>query len=241
MTNPYLLLWLEGPLQSWGYDSRFGRRDTLGFPTKSGILGLLCCARGQGGLETDWLHELAELDMQVTAYVRTGDDGNPKPRPLLLCDFQMVGSGYDEADPWQALHVPKTEKGTKPVGAGTKLTYRYYLQDMIFSVALEVPSAMQDELIAALCNPVWDLYLGRKNCVPTEFVYQGCFDTEAVAKETARKLAAKKSRTVSFQVLQGEHEGEVLTLNDVPLQFGNRKTYRDRKVTVMHPDQLATA
>ena len=37
-----LLLWLEAPLQSWGAGSRYGRRDTLPFPTRSGILGLLC-------------------------------------------------------------------------------------------------------------------------------------------------------------------------------------------------------
>lgn len=34
-----LLLWLEAPLQSWGGDSRFGRRDTLPFPSRSGVLG----------------------------------------------------------------------------------------------------------------------------------------------------------------------------------------------------------
>ncbi|MCR6650496.1 MAG: type I-E CRISPR-associated protein Cas5/CasD [Cellvibrionaceae bacterium] len=48
MSNPYLLLWLEAPLQSWGHDSKFGRRDSLDFPTKSGVLGLLCCALGAG-------------------------------------------------------------------------------------------------------------------------------------------------------------------------------------------------
>jgi len=33
-------------------------------------------------------------------------------------------------------------------------------------------------------------------------------------------------------VLQGEHQGEVFTLNDVPVQFGPDKIYRDRRVTV---------
>lgn len=46
MSQPYLLLWLEGPLQSWGHDSRFGRRETLHFPTKSGVLGMVCAALG---------------------------------------------------------------------------------------------------------------------------------------------------------------------------------------------------
>lgn len=49
MAEPYLLMWLEAPLQAWGHESRFGRRESLDFPTKSGVLGLLCCALGYGG------------------------------------------------------------------------------------------------------------------------------------------------------------------------------------------------
>ena len=41
-----LLLRLAGPLQSWGYESKFETRRTLGFPTKSGVIGLLAAALG---------------------------------------------------------------------------------------------------------------------------------------------------------------------------------------------------
>lgn len=41
-----LLLRLAGPLQSWGVDSKFEIRDTLDFPTKSGVIGLLAAALG---------------------------------------------------------------------------------------------------------------------------------------------------------------------------------------------------
>src|SRR5690606_38492707 len=84
----------------------------------------------------------------------------------------------------------------------------------------------------ALVKPVWDLYLGRKNCVPTEFIFQGCFDSIEPAAEAGAALAVEKRRAFALRVLQGEHEGEVLTLNDVPLQFGPHKKYRDRQVTV---------
>ena len=49
MKTSFLLLWLESALQSWGADSKFGRRDSLPFPTKSGITGLLLCALGASG------------------------------------------------------------------------------------------------------------------------------------------------------------------------------------------------
>lgn len=232
MSDPYLLLWLEAPLQAWGHDSRFGRRDTLDFPTRSGVLGLICCALGAGGEQRDLLARLAAGEMHVEAYVPTDRDGTPQPRPPLLRDFHMVGSGYNTEDPWESLMVPKTAEGKKAVGGGTKMTYRYALQDMAFAVVLQVPAALAGEIGHALVAPVWDLYLGRKHCVPTEFIFQGQFSTGDESLERAQELAQAKQRTFSFRVQEGEHEGEVLTLNDVPLQFGTDKRYRDRRVTV---------
>lgn len=238
--NPYLLLWLEAPLQAWGHDSRFGRRDSLDFPTKSGVLGLLCCARGAGGDEREWLAAWAGLDMQVAAFVPRDHKGQALPRLPLLRDFHMVGSGYDDGDPWQNLLIPKTSEGKKAVGGGTKMTYRYYLQDMAYAVVLEVPEAMAEETSVALQAPAWDLYLGRKNCVPTELVFQGLYASAEEARAAGSKLAAEKNRALAFSVRQGEHEGEVLTLNDVPQQFGSDKRYRDRRVTVL-PAEVADA
>lgn len=232
MTRPWLLLWLEAPLQSWGHDSRFGRRDSLDFPTKSGVLGLICCARGAGGEEQDWLAAWADLDMRVSAWVRADRNGEPIARLPLLTDFQMVGSGYDDRDPWENLMIPKTGEGKKAVGGGTKMTYRYYLQDMAFAVALEAPPDLAEEAASALRAPVWDLYLGRKNCVPTDFIGRGIFPTADDALAAGAELAGSKARRLAFRVSQGEHDGETLTLNDVPIRFGPRKRYRDRRVTV---------
>jgi len=234
MSDPYLLLWLEAPLQSWGHDSKFGRRDSLDFPTKSGVLGLLCSARGAGGQERDWLAAWADLDMQVVAYVRMDPHGRTLPRQPLLCDFQMVGSGYDGQDPWQNLLIPKTSEGKKAVGGGTKITYRYYLQDMAYAVVMQAPADLVSEVVQSLKAPVWDLYLGRKNCVPSEFIYQGFFADAEQALRAGQALAANKQRAFALRVLQGEHPGYVLTLNDVPLQFGEHKKYRDRRVTVQN-------
>ncbi len=128
--------------------------------------------------------------------------------------------------------VPKTAEGKKAVGAGTKMTYRYALQDMAFAVACQVPVDLAEEIGDALVAPAWDLYLGRKHCVPTEFIFQGQFSTADQSVDRARELARTKQRAFSFRVQEGEHIGEVLTLNDVPLQFGTNKRYRDRRVTV---------
>ena len=231
--NPYLLLWLEGPLQSWGHDSRFGRRETLPFPTKSGVMGIVCAALGAGGEQAGLLAEFADLDMEVCAYGRRNSQGKLVPREPLLRDFHMVGSGYDDKDPWQALLIPKTSEGKKAVGGGSKMTFRYYLQDRSFAVLLQVPAQRCDTVAHALRHPVWDLFLGRKNCVPTEFVFQGAHPTLDLAKEAAGQFANAKNKAFDFRVIQGVGVGETMTLNDVPIQFGTHKRYRDRQVTIV--------
>lgn len=241
MSNPYLLLWFEAPLQSWGSDSKFGRRDTQGFPTKSGVLGLVCSALGASGEQRALLAEFAALGQTVLSFVRLkarGESVVKQDREPLLRDFHMVGSGYDDQDPWQTLLIPKTSEGKKAVGGGSKMTYRYYLQDATFAVVLEVPADKAESIVQSLQSPAWDVYLGRKNCVPTDFIYRGVFDNETSAMEQAVLIADQKNRIEDFRVLHGAiHDGEaddVFTLNDVPVQFGEDKRYRDRQVSLIY-------
>ena len=46
--NNYLALRLQGPLQSWGFDSQYNRRNTGLMPTKSALAGMCCAALGFG-------------------------------------------------------------------------------------------------------------------------------------------------------------------------------------------------
>ncbi|MCP4648589.1 MAG: type I-E CRISPR-associated protein Cas5/CasD [PVC group bacterium] len=237
MMNTYLLLWLEAPLQSWGVDSKFDRRDTLNFPTKSGILGLLLCALGASGEQKELLKQFASLRLTIVSYARTRKLKNNTvmavTREVLLRDFHMVGSGYNEKNPWETLMIPKKSDGGKAVGGGTKLTYRYYLQDARFSVILEVPETLAQTCADKLKNPEYDLYLGRKNCVPTDFIYRGTFSSEQEAFNSAKLIADEKILREEFRVIEGAGDGEVLTINDIPMQFGLNKKYRDRQVTVV--------
>jgi CRISPR system Cascade subunit CasD len=241
MSNSYLLLWFEAPLQSWGADSKFGRRDTQNFPTKSGVLGLLCSALGAGGEQRELLADFSVLGQTAISFARgkqTTEGVIKQDREPLLRDFHMVGSGYDDQDPWASLLIPKTSEGKKAVGGGTKMTYRYYLQDAAFAVVLEVPADKVETIAQALQNPTWDVYLGRKNCVPTDFIYRGVFDNETAAIEHAVSIASQKDRIEDFRVLHGAlgdgEADEVFTINDVPVQFGEDKRYRDRQVSLIY-------
>ena len=236
MATRYLLLWLEGPLQSWGADSKFGRRDTLPFPTKSGVLGLLLSALGATGEQRELLGSMSVMRQTVVSYYRASTaSGNihASDREPLLRDFHMVGSGYDDSDPWSTLLIPKKSDGGKAVGGGTKMTFRFYLQDAKFAVAVEVPLDLASSFAQALVDPVYDLYLGRKNCAPTDFVFRGVFTSEVECLVRAGEIATENRLVEDFRVVDGEHEGDSFTLLDVPVAFGTRKEYRDRRVTVL--------
>ncbi len=229
----YLLLWLEGPFQSWGADSKYYNRTTLPFPTKSGVLGLLCCASGRGGEQKEWLEHISGYSMTVRAYVRT-QNGKPL-RNSFLRDFQMVGSGYVLSEPWQNLFVPKKIDGKKAENvSGTKMMYKYYLQDMAFACVYEMPKNEAEVMDKALMKPVWSICLGRRNCVPTAPVRCGIFEIEDDAINFAETLAKKKKLVSIFSVYDGIKENcdEILTIRDVPLQFGLYKKYIDRQVSI---------
>lgn len=74
-----LLMRLAAPLQSWGVASRFARRETQQYPSKSGILGLIAAARGHR--RTDPIEE----SLQGLAFgVRIDQPGR------LVRDFQVA-------------------------------------------------------------------------------------------------------------------------------------------------------
>ena len=233
-----LLMWLEGPLQSWGESSLFDRRETTNFPTLSGVCGLLCSALGEAGEAQELLSQLVQSKMRVLSFPLEGER-----TPEVLQDFHMIGAGYDETkDPWFDFHVPKTMQGKKPKGnaTGLKLTFRSYLQSQAFAVVL----TFEDEALAlrlneALRYPKWSLFLGRKSCAPSEVIAQGLFSTEEEALQKAADIATRKGRKKTFEVFEGRHEdeGDVLVLNDVPVQFGVHKVYRNRYVTIVRDEK----
>lgn len=219
----YLVLYLKGPLQAWGADSQFDLRETMPYPTKSGIFGMLLAASGDSGPQRELLAEMAEAPFSVYTF---RDD---KSEPGKLRDFHMVGNGFRENDKWQSLMIPRKSDGTKAVGGGAKLTYRYYLQDKTFAVLIGFPDHLAGKFASALQNPVFDLYLGRKCCAPAAMIFQGKFDSESDAVRKIRDLAEQDHLTPALRVLEVDsQQPDAILINDVPVAFGPHKVYRDR-------------
>lgn len=226
-----LTLNLEGPLQSWGDHSRFFRRESLAFPTKSGVIGLILCAMGLNGTQEQLLSELSIGRMEVWGY-------GPSDRYLsVMEDFHMVGSGYDGTDRWEKFFIPRKADGTKATnGCGPKITRREYLQDAKFAVFIEVPDSRAEEIQEAIKNPTWDLYLGRKCCAPSAPIFVGIYDdSKQAALNFNQFLKSRHSQgqelKIYFKVTESdEMDEDSILLQDVPVKFGKEKVYKNRFV-----------
>ncbi len=237
--SDFLLLWLEGPFQSWGVNSKFNRRTTLEFPTRSGILGMLCCALGKGGTQTELLKKMSTFSLEVFSFTKNEQSHLDAPN-LMLRDFQVAGGGYDKKNLWENLMMPKTANGEMPTGTtGAKIIYKYYLQNKAFAVVLYNLQGMEVVLKNAISNPCWDIYLGRKNCIPTDYISRHeIFNSKEEALKEINVIASKKDLIEEFCVVEeellnkdGYEYPETLNLTDVPLQFGEYKKYTDRRIT----------
>jgi len=149
-----LFLRLEGPLQAWGDTSKFVIRRTMDAPTKSGVLGLLCCAMGlsrQAARER--LPELNGLAMGVRI-------DRPGTR---WWDYHTVGAGIGilRADGKEIKRTASTGK------IETLITRREYLADASFLVVLKGDAKLIHDIAAAIASPKWPVFLGRKSCPPS--------------------------------------------------------------------------
>ena len=147
MSAHTLLLRLAAPMQSWGTQSRFTVRDTGFEPSKSGVVGLLCAALGQGRDEP--VGELAGLTMGV----RVDREGS------LAVDYHTAGGTHR---PDERYGVAKAD-GSR---GETVTSRRFYLADADFLVGLTGEDVeLLRRLDRALAAPAWPLYLGRKASV----------------------------------------------------------------------------
>ena len=203
-----LLLRLEGPMQSWGYRSRFKNRDTGTEPTKSGVIGLLCCALGRDRSES--VADLAALRM----HVRVDLAGR------LMTDFHTAGGGVFRGS--EEYFAP-TSSGTK--GKNPIILEKQYLADASFVVALEGDSKLIADLAAAVQDPFWPLNLGRKSCPPTLPVFVAVTSEPAIQalRQVPAPYERKKADTRTRYVWESSvPDDETESRNDVPVSWANR-------------------
>lgn len=190
-----LLLRLAGPMQAWGADSRFARRETLRHPTKSGVLGLLAAADGRR--RTDPIEDLMHLEFGV----RVDQPGR------VLRDFHTAHN-------WRT-------------GASMPLSERFYLCDAVFVAAVAGESGLIEALDAAIRNPRFPLFLGRRSCPVTGRLALGVVEGGGV--EDA--LRAVPWQASPWYRREQEREVVLRLFLDVPAGTAGSETVRDVPVS----------
>lgn len=148
----FIILRLEGPLQSWGEKSFWDERDTSKYPTKSGIAGLLSCCLGYKKKS----NEIARLFDSISVSVRVDDGGS------IIKDYQTIADTLTSQGNLYKHRV---------------ISNRYYLADASFLVAVGLADlSLKDDILNALKNPFWPPYLGRKACIPTSPIFIDCIE-----------------------------------------------------------------
>lgn len=225
-----LLLRLAGPLQSWGDQSAFNRRDTRPQPTKSGVIGLLAAAAGRR--REDPLGNLLGLSMGV----RVDQEGT------LLRDYHTVSDYRGRPLPQAGVSAKGIQKPTSPAKY-THVTQRFYLQDAVFVAAVAGPRPLMESLAQAVTHPAFPLALGRRSCVPSQPILLAITDTPILdaltdcpwqAGEPARAAFERRhgrperiDRMVTIEAVDGDQ-----ILYDEPLSFDPRdRRYATRRVT----------
>lgn len=228
-----LLLWLQGPFQSYGYNSLFDIRDTALFPTKSAICGIICAAMGKDGEQEELLKKLVSSPLNVIAYVPQ------KGSYSIESDFQTIGTNYNPNDEFELAMIPKKSDGSKATATtGAMVISKKILEDLSFACILKYDSDFAEIIYKSLLEPIFPLCLGRKAYIPTEFIAQGIFQNDKELEIKITQLVEEKLLKKSFSVKEcsdGEH-----LINDVPLCFGKMKKYASRKIDIVGLDESIT-
>lgn len=213
--NSFLALRLEGPLQSWGFDSQYNRRNTGLMPTKSAIAGMCCAALGfarGSDEEYSFLASFGKVKMTAIAIPR---NGAKKELPVRrLQDYHTV---------------QKTRRASGAINNDCVLTHRQYLTDATFGVLLEGDGILLSQISAAVADPVWGVWLGRKTCVPSAPVLAGLKENLA---DALRLLIGEKSIDSFTRQEDVENFADGLdSLSDAPVSFATeRRLFSPRRI-----------
>ena len=208
----FLSLYLDGPLQSWGYQSKFDRRTSLSYPTRSGILGIISAAMGIDRKDTKGLRQFDEIKFTIYKFCDSG----------RMIDFHTVGGGWNKKTHPQHI-VPKADGKT----GNTVVTYREYLQNAKFGAVVEGESSLLEKIGSSLINPVWGIWFGRKSCIPASPVFQGYSETHT---DALTKLIESAGHPPVMMIEEVEDFAEGTdTLMDNPVDF-NKNRYIPRRI-----------
>jgi CRISPR system Cascade subunit CasD len=150
-----IALSLDAPLMSFGGPAVDQVGNTFQFPPKSMLTGLLGAALGYDRSEHE---QLQALQKGFTYGVREDRPGE------IIEDYQTV----DLKTPWMQLQwdgvTVKTGGDVRETKKRREILNKEYVADAAYTVVLDIEHRPEPEVLDALVQPNWPLYIGRKSC-----------------------------------------------------------------------------
>jgi len=205
-----LAMLLDSPLQSWGFASRFQRRTTGLHPTKSGVIGLISAAMGLAkgsSEERTMLPKLAALETISIAIPRNVRAAGGLLPVLRLDDYHTVLG---------------TRRASGATSKDAVITHRQYLLDARFGIILVGEPVVLERAAAALEDPVWGVWLGRKSSIPAAPILRGKFETRTEAERALIGEAPIEQFTRLEEV--ADFGAGTDSYNDQPVSFGTAES-----------------
>lgn len=150
---------LFGPLAAWGTgEAGETDRPSAGHPGRSAVFGLLAAALGLRRED-----EAAQAGLAGSYRLAVAASGARR----VLRNYRTVQTVEPDRRQRKAGFVSRKHALETGAGVHTMITRRDYLQDGLWRVFLaprRAPAYSPDDLAAALRRPVFELYLGRRDC-----------------------------------------------------------------------------
>jgi len=219
----FLILKLQGVMQSWGEHTYEGLRPSANFPTRSALVGLLGACLGIERTDSDTQQDLADSfqyaarrDTEKPVWVLNADEMQWKYFTMIkITDYHTVKNARKE---YAGLQSHETIQ-----------TWREYLLDAAFTVALwntEQAVFSLDKIKEALMKPEYTPFLGRRSCP----LGRPLFDSRVSAENVEQALLQcppANGVIYSEQAIKGARK---IKIRDVPLtrqprQFASRMVY----------------
>ena len=205
----YLIIKLQGVMQSWGSHSYEDYRPSHIFPTRSAIIGLLAACIG---IDREDIIARTALNSSLTHLTVRADPRFPETRKVPLkmhkiTDFHTV------------------QNARKVDGAFRKdaiVSRREYLCDSEFSLAMVFDKTLGyalEDIKQAIQKPYYTPFLGRKSCPLQRPLYEAVISADN-AQSALLSISPKQGTLYSEEVLENSVPMEI---RDIPMPTAVRQ------------------
>lgn len=233
---PTLAFYIDAPFQSWGASSKFQYRETNSFPTKSALVGILAAALGIDKWDPEEAQKLSPfiaLHLTVVKLIKN------KIHTTRLSDFHTIGGGYDKN---KSLREKMSISSKASGGTSTTvITHRSYLNDARFVALFNGEKSLLEKIQAALLNPTWGVWYGRKHCLPASPLSPTLGkDNQAALDALLAVLPEYQPQDLEKFEYQEESDAGVFFQSDQPVAFSQHhgavpQPYRARGIIHHRP------